>query len=146
GEVDGGRLARWVGRGLPWWPRAREHPPMRAHPALFKEISWCRAGSAVFTWAALAGRPWWVLRLNDFPGHLLYSLFINGQIAGVINGLPPAWLTATSDAGPLTAGERRKVFALSVAWAGTDHWPEGRATVTGAGVQSCPASTAARGC
>lgn len=85
---------------------------MRVHPALVRQVRWRRAGSPVFMWAALVGGSWWVLRLNDFPEHPLYSFFTGGQLAGDIDDLPPAWLTTTSGTAPLTAGERRQVLSL----------------------------------
>jgi len=54
----------------------------------------------------------WVLRFNDYPEHPLHSFFIDGQIVGDLDDRPPAWQTATSDAGPPTTEERQQVLGL----------------------------------
>lgn len=51
------------------------------------------------------GASWWVLRLNDFPEHPLFTLFVDARVVGDIDDLPPTWgigprdtMTATSEA------------------------------------------------
>jgi hypothetical protein len=52
---------------------------------------WCRTGSAYFPFAAQVSGAWWVLRINNFPDHPLWTLFVDGVRRYDIDDLPPAW-------------------------------------------------------
>ncbi|WP_158886737.1 hypothetical protein [Amycolatopsis anabasis] len=59
---------------------------LRARP------EWRRTGAACFPAAAVVDGQWWVLRLNGFPDHPLWTLFVNGpEVRFDTTGLPPAW-------------------------------------------------------
>ncbi|WP_280398408.1 hypothetical protein [Nocardia carnea] len=52
---------------------------------------WWRTGSGRFPLAARVGGQWWVLRLNPFPDHDLWTLFIDGAARYDLNDAPPSW-------------------------------------------------------
>jgi len=60
---------------------------VEAHSLAPSQVRWRRVGSAVFTHAAFLDGSWWVLRLNDFPEHPHYPLFVDGHCAGDIDDL-----------------------------------------------------------
>jgi hypothetical protein len=81
------------------------------HPALVREICWRSVGSAVFTRAAHIEGVWWVLRLNDFPEHPMFTLFIDGCRIGDIDDLPASWLPPARGE-PLAPPERQQVLGV----------------------------------
>ncbi|MEV6731141.1 MULTISPECIES: hypothetical protein [unclassified Streptomyces] len=86
---------------------------MKPVPALPARFTWHDTDTRVFLWAARAEGRWWVLRLNDFPEHPLYTLFIDGQVIGDLEDDPDTWrLWPGSALPPLTASERAEVLAL----------------------------------
>ncbi|WP_369777056.1 hypothetical protein [Streptomyces sp. R33] len=86
---------------------------MKPVPALPAQSTWHDTGTGVFCWAARAEGRWWVLRLNDFPEHPLYTLFIDAQVVGDIDDVPDTWRLRPSAALPaLTAAERAEVLGL----------------------------------
>lgn len=85
---------------------------METHPAMLRDIRWRRTGSGLFILAVRVDGSWWVLRLNDFPDHPLYTFFIDSQCIGDIDDLPASWLTKAGGAEPLAAHERQDVLSL----------------------------------
>lgn len=83
-------------------------------PALPREAAWHDTGTGVFCYAARAEGHWWVLRLNDFPEHPLYTLFIDAQVVGDLHDDPAVWQQLPpSGALPALAGpERAEVLHL----------------------------------
>jgi hypothetical protein len=79
--------------------------------AMAKDVAWRRAGSPVYVRAAVVEGCWWVLRLNDFPEHPLYTLFIDGDVIGDVDDLPGRWEFAVEQAG-LSRDERDEVLGL----------------------------------
>ncbi|MFE5771176.1 hypothetical protein ACFQ7O_22755 [Streptomyces sp. NPDC056485] len=82
-------------------------------PALPAKATWHDTGTSVFCWAARADGRWWVLRLNHFPEHPLYTLFIDARALGDIDDVPDTWRLSDRAAHPvLTASERAGVLGL----------------------------------
>lgn len=52
---------------------------------------WNRIESRVFLFAASEAGRWWVLRLNDFPDHPLFTLFVDAHRVRDIDDPPPEW-------------------------------------------------------
>lgn len=52
---------------------------------------WHRTGSSYFPVAAQVDGHWWVLRINGFPEHLPWTLFIDGRARQDVAELPQAW-------------------------------------------------------
>jgi hypothetical protein len=49
---------------------------------------WCRTRNSRFPFAARVSGRWWVLRLNSFPDHPLWTWFIDGAVVGDTNDPP----------------------------------------------------------
>ncbi|MEV6583118.1 hypothetical protein AB0M92_33725 [Streptomyces sp. NPDC051582] len=82
-------------------------------PTLPANATWHQTGSRVFCRAARADGRWWVLRLNHFPEHPLYTLFIDAHVIGDIDDVPDAWHLPDHAAAPaLTPSERAEVLGL----------------------------------
>jgi|HigsolmetaAR201D_1030396.scaffolds.fasta_scaffold20150_2 hypothetical protein len=60
-------------------------PELRARPR------WRQTGNARFPVAALVDDRWWVLRLNSFPDHPLWTLFVDGLPRFDLDEVPPSW-------------------------------------------------------
>jgi len=79
---------------------------------LQRQIRWRAAESTVSAWAARIDECWWVLRLNSFPDHPRYTLFIDGHAIGDIDDLPASWQATRATAGSLTVQEGDQVLAV----------------------------------
>jgi hypothetical protein len=82
---------------------------------LARAVAWRRTGTRVFLNAARVDGTWWVLRLNCFPDHPLYTLFADGVCVGDVEDLKtraPAWDLDVARRPALTAGERGEVLTL----------------------------------
>lgn len=53
--------------------------------------SWRRTGNAFFPTAADVDGSWWVLRVNSFPGHPVWTLFVDGRRRYDVDDTPPGW-------------------------------------------------------
>ncbi|MQY28988.1 hypothetical protein [Nocardia aurantia] len=62
-----------------------------SHPALRARPRWQRTRDPNFPSVALVDGHWWVLRINCFPDHPLWTLFIDGERAFDIDDAPPEW-------------------------------------------------------
>jgi len=83
---------------------------MDLSPDALESQSWRRVSSNVFPYAALLdGVHWVVLRLNDFPDHPLYTLFIDGTRIFDVDVLT---LGSHPEHELLSPEERREVLAL----------------------------------
>ncbi|MBP0454194.1 hypothetical protein J5Y04_32375 [Kitasatospora sp. RG8] len=89
-------------------------PNYRPLPAMPPGATWHDTGTGVFCYAARAEGRWWVLRLNDFPEHPLYTLFIDAQVIGDVVDDPAVWQQLPSSGTPpvLGAPERAEVLRL----------------------------------
>ncbi|MCX5208066.1 hypothetical protein OG689_01830 [Kitasatospora sp. NBC_00240] len=82
-------------------------------PVLPAGAAWYDTGSTVFRYAARADGRWWVLRLNDFPEHPLFTLFVDAAVVGDIDDLPAAWrLTPRAALPVLDAPDRAEMLRL----------------------------------
>ena len=72
-----------------------------------KNPEWHRVASAVFSFAAWVEGHCWVLRLNDFPEHPLFTLFIDGKVEGDLDDPPQAWQLQPSASIPVLDQDRR---------------------------------------
>lgn len=61
------------------------HKELRAHP------DWRRTGDAYFPVAARVGEAWWVLRINNFPDHPVWTLLVDGVRRFDLDDAPAAW-------------------------------------------------------
>jgi hypothetical protein len=52
---------------------------------------WRRTGNACFPVAAQVGEEWWVLRINNFPDHPLWTLLVDGVRRFDLDDAPAAW-------------------------------------------------------
>jgi hypothetical protein len=73
---------------------------------LATEPAWFWTGSTVFVYAAWVDERSWVLRLNDFPEHPLYTLFIDGIVVGDLDDPPEGWRLRPASALPVLDPER----------------------------------------
>lgn len=86
---------------------------MEAAPAEFGvSPAWRRTGNAYFPTAASVDGRWWVLRVNSFPDHPLWTLFVAGERRCDIDDAPPAWGQPADDGLPrLTAAEAAEALS-----------------------------------
>ncbi|WP_280243401.1 hypothetical protein [Nocardia abscessus] len=61
------------------------------YPELHARPQWQRTGIARFPVAALVDNQWWVLRINGFPDHPLWTLFVDGTPRFDLDDTPPTW-------------------------------------------------------
>ncbi|MFC9331135.1 hypothetical protein [Kitasatospora sp. NPDC057015] len=77
------------------------------------QATWHATGSGVFPYTARADGRRWVLRLNDFPEHPLFTLFVDGRVVGDLDDAPAAWRLPPRTTPPaLTVPERAEVLRL----------------------------------
>lgn len=68
---------------------------LRARP------EWQQTGDNYFPAAAMVAGKWWVLRLNSFPDHPLWTLFVGGQVQFDIDDAPKSWGGVASGSSPV---------------------------------------------
>jgi len=61
------------------------------------ELRWRATGDVYFPYAALVDDRWHVLRLNSFPDHPLYTVFVDGRALTDVEDFSPGWLHPASD-------------------------------------------------
>lgn len=61
------------------------------NPELKASPQWRRTGNVSFPAAARVEGSWWVLRINDFPDHPFWTVFVNGARRFDIDDVPPNW-------------------------------------------------------
>lgn len=82
---------------------------------LARPVEWRRTGARVFVHAARVDGTWWVLRLNGFPDHPLFTLFVDGTGIGDVQDLrvnAPAWDLDDAESPGLTDEQRDEVLTL----------------------------------
>lgn len=52
---------------------------------------WKRTGNPRFPLAAEMDGAWWVLRMNAFPDHCMWTLFVDGAVRYDLDETPAAW-------------------------------------------------------
>lgn len=62
--------------------------------------AWKSTGNSKFPLAAEVNGGWWVLRMNPFPDHSLWTLFIDGTARYDLDNTPPSWGTLPAAATP----------------------------------------------
>jgi len=62
-----------------------------SHVEIEQRPAWQRTGNAFFPVAARMRGGWWVLRLNNFPDHPLWTLFVRGERRFDVDDTPKAW-------------------------------------------------------
>ncbi|BCJ36445.1 hypothetical protein Athai_39480 [Actinocatenispora thailandica] len=60
-------------------------------PELAARPGWRRTGDGRFPAAARVDGRWWVLRLNGFPDHPLWTLFVAGAVRYDLDTTPVGW-------------------------------------------------------
>ncbi|MEV0338403.1 hypothetical protein AB0H49_05190 [Nocardia sp. NPDC050713] len=70
-------------------------------PELNARPQWRRTGNAKFPVAAVVDGSWWVLRLNGFPDHPLWTLFVDGTRRFDVDDAPSAWRPRLGESTPL---------------------------------------------
>ncbi|RAY11450.1 hypothetical protein DPM19_30960 [Actinomadura craniellae] len=71
------------------------------NPELACTPDWRRTGNSYFPVAAMVDGQWWVLRINCFPDHALWTLFVNGEPRFDIDDTPPSWGKPSDPSAPL---------------------------------------------
>ena len=74
-------------------------------------MNWKRTGSACFPYAAEQQGQWWVLRVNSFPDHALYTLFVDGRGVRDVDDVPEGWGRPTDATEDLPAATAEAVLA-----------------------------------
>lgn len=74
-------------------------------PELPERPSWSRTGDPYFPAAAVVGGRQWVLRLNCFPDHALWTLFVDGAGRFSIDDVPEGWGQPSDRSAPLLPPE-----------------------------------------
>ena len=62
-----------------------------SHSEFLVRPQWHETGDACFPTAARVDEQWWVLRVNAFPDHPLWTLFVEGERRLDVDDTPPAW-------------------------------------------------------
>ena len=62
---------------------------------------WRTTGNAYFPVTAIVDGQWWVLRINSFPDHPLWTLFVNGVRRFDIDDTSPTWGNPCTPYAPL---------------------------------------------
>ncbi|MCP2167937.1 hypothetical protein [Goodfellowiella coeruleoviolacea] len=71
------------------------------HPEPHARPRWQRTGHARFPLAAVVDGQWWVLRMNSFPDHARWTLFINSAPRWDIDDMPSPWKLPDLRSAPL---------------------------------------------
>ncbi|MEV6555186.1 hypothetical protein AB0M22_05680 [Nocardia sp. NPDC051756] len=81
-------------------------------PELDARPRWQSTGNSKFPAAALVDGRWWVLRMNCFPDHALWTLFIDGVVRFDIDDVPSGWGQPLGRSAPvLESGVAQEVLA-----------------------------------
>ncbi|MFG1792523.1 hypothetical protein [Nocardia sp. NPDC049149] len=72
--------------------------PDAPRPELDARPDWQRTYHVCFPVAAVVGTQRWVLRINGFPDHPLWTLFVDGIRRFDLEGSPPGWVLPAADA------------------------------------------------
>ena len=81
------------------------------HPELLATPQWRSTGDAFFPVAADVEGSRWVLRVNSFPDHPLWTLFVDGQRRLDIDDAPLSWSNPAGKAPLLEPDEIERVLA-----------------------------------
>lgn len=79
---------------------------------------WWRTGDPYFPMITTVGGTYWVLRINSFPDHPLYTLFVDGARRYDLDDVPPTWRMPAGDpASPVRTGAESGEQAVRAALA-----------------------------
>ena len=81
---------------------------------LTRAVVWQRTDVPVFVHAARVDGAWWVLRLNGFPDHPPFTLFVDGVVVGDVADLrssAPSWDLNVAGRPAATGEERDELLA-----------------------------------
>jgi hypothetical protein len=91
-------ISAWAHSRPPAWQRdderkRRRQPPLDPAVAERQEraVFWQATGDLDIPWQAEVDGQIWQVRLNDFPDEWMYTLLIEGQVAGDLHDWPQAW-------------------------------------------------------
>ncbi|WP_405165513.1 hypothetical protein OG203_10645 [Nocardia sp. NBC_01499] len=87
---------------------------MMAPPELDARPEWRWTGNTYFPVAALVDGRWWVLRLNSFPDHALYTLFIDGAPRFDVDDAPSTWGRPLDPSAPRLESDTAKAVLAPV--------------------------------
>lgn len=82
---------------------------------LGRTVVWQHTTARVFVHAAWVDGTWWVLRLNGFPDHPLFTLFVDGSCVGDVEDIQtraPTWDLDVACRPGLTDEQRTEVLTL----------------------------------
>lgn len=83
-----------------------------APPELDARPQWRWTGNPHFLVAALVDGHWWVLRMNSFPDHALWTLFVDGVVRFDIDDVPSTWGQPLDRSAPtLESGIAKEILA-----------------------------------
>lgn len=90
-------------------------------PELPPSVTWRRTGLRRFIAAALVegpegGEVWWVLRMNAFPEHPLWTFFVDGRRHGDLEDTPRGWTIPRMDETPMNPAETAVAVGPVEAW------------------------------
>ncbi|QBS40091.1 hypothetical protein [Nocardia sp. CS682] len=85
-----------------------------SRPELHARPEWRFTRNVHFPVAALVEDQWWVLRLNSFPDHALWTLFIDGVVRFDIDDTPPSWGRPLDRSAPLLEPETAQAVLAPV--------------------------------
>ncbi|GLZ76652.1 hypothetical protein Afil01_14590 [Actinorhabdospora filicis] len=85
-------------------------------PALPASPGWRRTGHDSFITAALVDGLWWVLRLNCFPDHPLWTLFAGGRRWGDLEETPAGWTIPRVTDVPMESVDAADALAPVAGW------------------------------
>ena len=60
-------------------------------PFTERSVEWLRTGDAEYPWRTEVDGQEWLIRVNDFPDNVLYSLMVDGAEVKGIDDWPAAW-------------------------------------------------------
>jgi len=76
------------------WGRKNKGPATNSaalQAALALPLSWSATGNPDVPWKTEVNGDSWQVRLNDFPDEVMYSLMVNGEVAGDFHDWPKTW-------------------------------------------------------
>ncbi len=109
GDERARRPSQWRGRNLLGFALADVRDLLAI---LDVSPRWYQTGAPFFPVAGRVDGAWWVLRVNSFPDHPLWTLFVDGVRRFDVDDAPPAWGNpAALDHPALTPAEASEVLA-----------------------------------
>jgi hypothetical protein len=70
-------------------------------PEVYVRPAWQRTDDPYFPTVARVDGSWWVLRINSFPDHALYTFFVDGTVRFDLDDVPAAWGRPADETLPL---------------------------------------------